>query len=148
MSGEELRKLVEEMTAAREAMNVHRDRLGELRRDARSGGLDMQALNSLVDIMGENSHDRGKQALADLVFYARAVGLDSGLAAAPARPMAETSRLGQGGESAFVVPAEPKAPLVGGGAAKKTPWSGAWVKGLLQGGLAITVSAALLWLLH
>ncbi|MCG8596055.1 MAG: hypothetical protein MI785_17070 [Kiloniellales bacterium] len=147
MSPEELRKLVEEMTEARAAMNVHRDRLGELRREARSGGLNMQAINSLIDIMGENSHDRGKKALADLVSYARAAGVDPDLGSAPARP-AEAGRLAQDGEGEIVMLAPPKASVVGESAAKNRPWLGAWAKGLWQGSLALGVSAALLWLLH
>ena len=148
MSKEELQKLIEDMTAAREAMNVHRDRLIELRQDARSGGLNMQALNSLVDIMGESSHDRGSQVLADLVSYARAAGVESDPGVAPARPAAEANRPVQNDEGEVVVLAQLKAPVVRGSAAKKKPLSAAWAKGLLQGSLAITISAALLWLLQ
>lgn len=74
MEEETLRSRIERMVAARQAMTMARDQLADFRREARSDGLNIQALLPLVEILSEDEHDRGARVLADLISYARATG--------------------------------------------------------------------------
>ena len=74
MEEETLRSCIERMVAEKETMNTARDQLVDYRREARSDGLNIQALNPLVDILSEHPHDRGARVLTDLIYYAQVAG--------------------------------------------------------------------------
>ena len=141
-----LRELIDRMVSAKEAMNAQRDLLNDFRREARSDGLNMQALNPLIDILGENSHDRGSRTLNDLVDYARAAGADLDL---PQVPMDRNE--GPSG-MAKVDTAEPDLatgqPDLAAASASTRSRHRAWSKNVVRATLAILVSIALIWLLN
>ena len=152
-----LRELIGEMLEAREAMNEQRDRLNDLRREARSEGLNMQALNPLIEIMGEYSHDGGSQVLNRMIAYAQTFG--TALDVAPAsRPAEETAAASS---AAATEPSEqhqqlqpqlqsisPAVAVASQARAPRQPWFDAWGRSLCHVALAISVSAGLLWLLR
>ncbi len=74
MEEETLRSCIERMVAAKQTMNTPRDQLGDFRREARSDGLNIQALNPLVEVLSEHQHDRGARVLTDLIYYAQVAG--------------------------------------------------------------------------
>ncbi|MCH7793611.1 MAG: hypothetical protein IH900_00520 [Proteobacteria bacterium] len=80
MEEETLRRCIARMVAAKESMNTARDELIDIRREARSDGANIQALNPLVDILGEHGHVLGARVLADLFHYAQVAGSDLRLA--------------------------------------------------------------------
>lgn len=150
-----LRELIGEMLEAREAMNEQRDRLNDLRREARSEGLNMQALNPLIEIMGEYSHDGGSQVLNRMIAYAQTCG--TALDVAPAsqstketassEAVVETSEQGQQLQPQLQAtsPAVAATSQVQNG---PTAWFDAWGRSLCHVAIAISVSAGLLWLLR
>ena len=145
MDQDALQKHLLQMVEAKEAMNVQRDLLNSLRREARSDGLNMQALNPLVDILGEDKFDRGSRVVSDLISYARAAGAELDLGEVSVSPnQSSTSPVEpDGGEHAsFRTPSAARGP--------DSELDGAWRSGRLvsHGALAISISAVLLWLLH
>ena len=152
-----LRELIGEMVKVKEAMNEQRDRLVDLRREARAEGLNIQALNPLIEVMGEHSHDGGSRVLNEIIAYAQACG--TALDVAPAsRPAEETAAAPSG---AATEPSEqrqqlqpqlqsisPAVAVASQARAPRQPWFDAWGRGLCHVALAISVSAGLLWLLR
>ena len=80
MEEETLRRCIERMVASKESMNTARDELIDFRREARSDGVNIQALNPLVEILGEHGHVAGARVLTDLFHYAQVAGSDLRLA--------------------------------------------------------------------
>ena len=76
MDEETLRQRIARMVAARERMNAGRDELNDLRREARAAGVNLQALNPLVDVLAEHRYDCGTRILNDLLAYAKVAGAD------------------------------------------------------------------------
>jgi hypothetical protein len=142
-----LRSLIERMVQAREAMNVQRDLLNDFRRDARSDGLNMQALNPLVDILGEQSHDRGSKVLSDLLSYARAAGTELDLGDGPLDTNKGPTAIPAKDDGASQVLAMGPAATAAGSAPGRSSGRG-WMKSASHGALAIFISGALLWLLN
>lgn len=151
-----LRELVSEMVKAKEAMNEQRDRLIDLRREARAEGLNVQAINPLIDVMGEHSHDGGSQVLKEIIAYAQTCGTSLDLApalrlaeettAAPSGPAMNPGEQGQQLQPQLraTSPAVAATPPVRTG---PPPWFDTWGRSLCHVALAISVSAGLLWLL-
>lgn len=80
MDEETLRSCIERMVAEKETMITARDQLIDYRREARSDGVNIEALNPLVDILGEHGHVLGARVLTDLFHYAQVAGSDLRLA--------------------------------------------------------------------
>ena len=74
MEEETLRRCIARMVAAKESMNTARDELIDIRREVRSDGANIQALNPLVEILSEHQHDQGSRVLTDLIYYAQVAG--------------------------------------------------------------------------
>ena len=142
-----LRSLIERMVQAREAMNVQRDLLNDFRRDARSDGLNMQALNPLVDILGEHNYDRGSKVLSDLVSYARAFGTELDLGDVPGHSNKDPAAVAARDDGASRMLAMQQAPAAAGPVPGRSRGRG-WMKSASHGALAVFISGALLWLLH
>ena len=152
-----LRELIGEMVKAKEAMNEQRDRLVDLRREARAEGLNIQALNPLIDVMGEHSHDGGSRVLNEIIAYAQTCG--TALDVAPtSQSVKETA---PASSEAAVEPSEqnqqlqpqlqatsPAVAAMSRGQISPAAWFDAWGRGLCHVALAVSVSAGLLWLLR
>ena len=67
---------MERLAAASESFVAQRDQLNDLKREARLDGLNILALNPLVEILGTNPHDRGRRVLQDLFSYAIEAGAE------------------------------------------------------------------------
>ena len=147
MDQDVLQKLLLQMAEAKEAMNVQRDLLNSLRREARGDGLNMQALNPLVEILGEHKFDRGSRVVSDLITYARAAGAELDLGeVSVSRNQSSTSPVepDSGEHASFRTPS---AATTHG---RDSEFDGTWRSGraVFHGALAISISAVLLWLLH
>ena len=152
-----LREIIREMVKVKEAMNEHRDRLVSLRQEARAEGLNMQALNPLIEVMGEHSHDGGSRVLNEVIAYAQSCG--TVLDVAPtSRPPEETSAALSGTASEpggahqqFQPQLRATSPAVEAASrvqAEGSPWFDAWGRSLCNVALAVSVTAGLLWLLR
>ena len=59
-----------------EDLEETRDRLKEIKRDARSDGLNLDAINILVPVLGKYPHDKGAKVLNEVIRYAEAYGTE------------------------------------------------------------------------
>lgn len=120
-----------------------RDRLNEIKREARSDGLNLDALDALLRILGKCPHDKGSSVLNEVIRYAEAYGTKGLVASCDGGPQAST-----GGLAGAEVPQLPRATT--------PPPADASPRGLGSGRLpvwtqvaaSLVVSIGLIWLLN
>ena len=147
MDQDALHELIVQMAEVKEAMNVQRDLLNALRREARSDGLNLQALNPLVEILGEDKFDRGSRVVSDLISYARAAGAELDLGEVSVSPNQSSTRPVEPDSGEHASFRTPSAATTHG---RDSEFDGTWRSGraVFHGALAMSISAVLLWLLH
>ena len=87
-----VRSHMERLASASESFVAQRDQFNDLKREARLDGLNILALNPLVEILGTNPHDRGKRVLQDLFSYAIEAGAELDFARAATSSDGEPTR--------------------------------------------------------
>ena len=70
------REYLERMVPLQVAFTNNIDRLTEIKRDARSDGLNLDALNALLPVLSKYPHDKGASVLNDVIRYAEAFGAE------------------------------------------------------------------------
>ncbi|MFQ5784506.1 MAG: hypothetical protein ACE5H8_06750 [Alphaproteobacteria bacterium] len=124
-------------------MDQPRDELNDLRREARSDGLNLDAVNALVPILAKYPHDKGAGVLNELIRYAGAFGTELAVAGANASPQPAND---PASDERVPEPPSPAAPA----SAVPTPRPGASAPLRLasQVVVAVSVSIGLIWLLN
>ena len=94
LSDAELREHLERIVPLQEILNENLDRLNEVKREARSDGLSIEALNAFLPILVRNPYDKGARVLNEVLCYAEALGTETfaSKAAADSQAPAEPAR--------------------------------------------------------
>ena len=77
LSGAVLSEYLERMVPLQGAITENVDRLNEIKRDARSDGVNLDALHALLPILIKYPHDKGASVLNEIIRYAEAFGVES-----------------------------------------------------------------------
>ncbi len=67
---------VDRMVALQQTMEQPRDELNDIRREARAGGLNVEALNVLVPLISKYPHDKGAGVLSEVIRYTEIFGAE------------------------------------------------------------------------
>lgn len=70
------REQIEQMVLLRQSMDEARDKLGEIKREGRADGLNMDAVNALLPVLSQHPHDKGARVLLQMIRYAELVGAE------------------------------------------------------------------------
>ncbi len=76
LSDAAVRDYLERLVPLQEVVDGTRDRLGEIKREARSDGLNLDAMNALLPVLSKYPHDKGANVLNELIQYAEAYGTE------------------------------------------------------------------------
>lgn len=77
LSDTTVRDYLERLVPLQEVAEETRDRLGEIKQEARSDGLNLDALNALLPVIGKYPHDKGARVLSEVIRYAEAFGAEN-----------------------------------------------------------------------
>ena len=72
-----VRDLFEQMVPLQEANTENARRLAEIRQEARSEGLNLDAVNALLPILVKFPHDKGAAVVNEIIRYAEAYGTEN-----------------------------------------------------------------------
>ena len=76
LSDSTVRDCLRRLVPLQEVAEETKDRLGEIKREARSDGLNLDALNALLPVIGKYPHDKGASVLNEVIRYAEAFGTE------------------------------------------------------------------------
>ena len=99
LSDAAIREYLERLVQNQRLSEEPRDRLNEIKREARGDGLNMDAVNALLPLLVKYPHDKGATAVNEMIRYAEVFGAEilvsrtAAPAAAPSAPSADADVL-------------------------------------------------------
>ncbi len=143
LSDTAVRDLLERMVPLQGAYTDNLDRLNEIKADARSDGLNIEAINALLPILVRHPYDKGASVLNEVIRYAEAYGTKSLVSHADASSHPPPDSVSNA-DVARLASAEVHAPAVWEPGSKAS----APLRLSVQVVAAMSVSVGLLWLLN
>ena len=77
LSDATVRDHLERLVALQGAAEDNRDRLNDIKREARADGLNLDAVNALLPLLAKYPHDKGASVLNEVIRYAEVFGAES-----------------------------------------------------------------------
>ena len=143
LSDAEVRDRLEQLVQIQQLWEEPKGRLAEIKRFARSDGLNLDALNVLLPVLSKYPHDKGASVLNDVIRYAEVFGTENLVSQAdtgshpPSIPVSNA-------DVSQPASAEVRAPAVWEPGSKAS----APLRLSVQVVVAMSVSVGLLWLLN
>lgn len=137
LSGAVMSEYLERLVPLQGAADDNRDRLNDIKQEARSDGLNIDAINALLPLLTKYPHDKAAGVLNEVIRYAEAFGTES--------------LVSQGAMSSYPVPTgesdvDVSQPATAGALGRKST-AYAPLRLSVQVVAAMSVSVGLLWLL-
>lgn len=143
LSGAVLSEYLERLVPLQGAVAENLDRLNEIKRDARSDGADLDALNALLPILSKYPHDKGARVLNEIIRYAEAFGVESLVSKADADSQAPAEPTP---EAQVSQPATAGIPWLAESRRRSTAFAGLRLSAQVV--VAVGLSTGLIWLLN
>ena len=86
LSDDEVREYLERLVPLQEAFTEDANRLNEIKREAQSDGLSIDALNAFLPILVKYPHDKGARVLKEVIRCAETLGAEPLTTAGDTRP--------------------------------------------------------------
>ena len=137
------RDYLERLVPLQEILENTRDRQVEIKREARSDGLHLDALNALLPVLGKYPHDKGARVLSEVIRYAEAYGTEGLVASGHGEAQASA-----GGQAGAEVPQVPPAAAPPAAEARPRGLRFGRLRVWTQVAASLGVTFGLLWLLN
>ena len=138
-----MRDYMERLVPLQEIAEENKNHLNEIKREARSDGLNLDALNALLPVIGKYPHDKGARVLSEVIRYAEAFGTEELVARGDGEAHASS-----GGQARADLPQVPQAATSPRAEAKPRGLGFGALRLPAQVAASLCVTFGLIWLLN